>query len=69
MWDKPWWLKWFSIGDNKTDVDKINFKSEEENEVFHISINKNYKQNNSRGSFNRNSQNLKFIIIIKNESI
>ena len=44
---------------NKTDVDKIDVKSEE-NEVFYTSRNKNYRQQNSfRGSFSRNNQNFK----------
>ena len=44
---------------NKTDADKIDVKSEE-NEVFYTSRNKNYRQQIScRGSFNRNNQNFK----------
>ena len=45
--------------DNKTEIDKMDVKSEE-NEVFYTSKNQNYKQNNSfRGSFSRNSQYFK----------
>ena len=45
--------------DYKTDIDKIDVKSEE-NEVFYTSKNKNYRQYNSfRGSFRRNNQNFK----------
>ena len=45
--------------DNKTDIDKIDVRSEE-NEVFYKSKNKNYRQHNSYGaSFSRNNQNLK----------
>ena len=45
--------------DNKTDVDKIDVKTEE-NKVFYTSRNKNYRQQNSyRASFNRNNQNFK----------
>ena len=44
---------------NKTDVDKINVKSDK-NEVFYTSRNKNYRQQNSyRGPFNSNNQNFK----------
>ena len=40
---------------NKTEVDKIDVKTEE-NEVFYTSRNKNYRQQNSyRRSFNRNT--------------
>ena len=42
---------------NKTEIDKIDVKSEE-NEVFYTSKNKNYRQHNSyRGSFSRNDEN------------
>ena len=45
--------------DNKTDIDKIDIKSEE-NEVFYKSKNKNYRQHNRYGgSFSRNNQNFK----------
>ena len=44
---------------NKTEVDKTDVKPEE-NDVFHASRGKNYKQQNSfRGSFNRNNLNFK----------
>ena len=44
--------------DNKTDMNKIDVKSEE-NEVFYTSKNKNYRQHSYRGSFNGNNQNFK----------
>ena len=45
--------------DNKTEIDKTDVKSEE-NEVFYTSKNMNYRQHNSfRGSFSRNNQNFK----------
>ena len=45
--------------DNKTDVEKIDVTSEED-EVFYKSRNKKYRQQNSyRGSFKRNNQNFK----------
>ena len=44
---------------NKTDVDKIDVKSEK-NEVFYTSRIKNYRQQNIyRGPFNSNNQNFK----------
>ena len=45
--------------DDKTDIDKIDVRSKE-NEVFYKSKNKNYRQYNSYGgSFSRNNQNFK----------
>ena len=44
--------------DNKTDMNKIDVKSEE-NEVFYTSKNKNYRQRSYRRPFNRNNQNFK----------
>ena len=56
-----------TTADNKTDVDKIAVKSEE-NEVFYTSRNKNYRQENSyRGFSIEITKILKIKITIKNE--
>ena len=45
--------------DNKTDVNKIDINSEE-NEVFYTSRNRNYIQESSyRGSFSKDNENFK----------